>query len=296
MTRMPIANRLFMLVGFCFLYIPIASLVIFSFNESRLVTVWGGFSLKWYGEMFRNDDLLHAAGLSFKIAFLSATLAVVLGTLAGFVLARFGRFKGQSLFAGLTSAPMVMPEVIVGLSMLLLFVSLQSGLGCSADEPLGLLSRMGCWAFGERGMVTIWLGHTTLCMAYVAVLVQSRLKELDRSLEDAAMDLGCHPFKVFFVITIPVIAPALVSGWLLSFTLSLDDYVLTAFLSGPGSTTMPQWIFSSVRIGPTPEVNALATVVIVVVTVFVVVSNRLMLSAQAKRDKAMQEAFSGKTG
>ncbi|PHV11041.1 ABC transporter permease subunit [Chitinimonas sp. BJB300] len=295
MNKMPLSNRLFMVMGYFFLYVPIASLVIFSFNESRLVTVWGGFSFKWYGEMFRNDDLLHAAGLSFKIAFLSATLAVVLGTLAGFVLARFGRFKGQSLFAGLTSAPMVMPEVIVGLSMLLLFVSLQSGLGCSSDEPLGLLSRMGCWAFGERGMITIWIGHTTLCMAYVAVLVQSRLKELDRSLEDAAMDLGCHPFKVFFIITIPVIAPALVSGWLLSFTLSLDDYVLTAFLSGPGSTTMPQWIFSSVRIGPTPEVNALATVVIVVVTLFVVVSNRLMLSAQAKRDKAMQAAFSGKS-
>ncbi|SFZ76730.1 ABC transporter permease subunit [Chitinimonas taiwanensis] len=294
MNKMPLSNRLFMLLGFFFLYAPILSLVIFSFNESRLVTVWGGFSLKWYGEMFRNDSLLSAAGLSFKIAFLAATLAVVLGTVAGFVLARFGRFKGKSLFAGLTTAPMVMPEVIVGLSMLLLFVSLQSSLGCSVEDPQGLVGRLGCWAFGERGMITIWIGHTTLCMAYVAVLVQSRLKELDRSLEDAAMDLGCHPFKVFFVITIPVIAPALVSGWLLSFTLSLDDYVLTAFLSGPGSTTMPQWIFSSVRIGPTPEVNALATVIIVVVTVFVVISNRLMLSAQARRDKAMQAAFAGK--
>jgi len=295
MNKMPTANKLFMLLGFFFLYAPIASLIIYSFYESRLVTVWGGFSLKWYGAMFRNDDLLSAAGLSFKIAFLSATLAVVLGTVAGFVLARFGAFRGHSLFAGLTTAPMVMPEVIVGLSMLLLFVSLQSTLGCTSETPGGLFTSMGCWAFGERGMITIWIGHTTLCMAYVSVLVQSRLKELDRSLEDAAMDLGCHPFKVFFVITIPVIAPALVSGWLLSFTLSLDDYVLTAFLSGPGSTTMPQWIFSSVRIGPTPEVNALATVVIVVVTVFVVISNRLMLSAQAKRDRAMQAAFAGKT-
>ncbi|QDQ29358.1 ABC transporter permease subunit [Chitinimonas arctica] len=294
---MPIGNRLFMGVGFFFLYAPILSLIIYSFNESRLVTVWGGFSLKWYQVLMNDADLLQAAGLSFKIAFLSASLAVVLGTIAGFVLARFGRFKGHSLFAGLTTAPMVMPEVIVGLSMLLLFVALQTGLGCSADESSGLLSRLGCWAFGERGMVTIWIGHTTLCMAYVAVLVQSRLRELDRSLEDAAMDLGCHPFKVFFVITIPVISQALVSGWLLSFTLSLDDYVLTAFLSGPGSTTMPQWIFSSIRLGLTPEINALATIVIVVVTVFVVVSNRLMLSAQAKRDRAMQAAFSsgGKT-
>ncbi|WP_223879057.1 ABC transporter permease subunit [Chitinimonas arctica] len=297
MNKMPIGNRLFMGVGFFFLYAPILSLIIYSFNESRLVTVWGGFSLKWYQVLMNDADLLQAAGLSFKIAFLSASLAVVLGTIAGFVLARFGRFKGHSLFAGLTTAPMVMPEVIVGLSMLLLFVALQTGLGCSADESSGLLSRLGCWAFGERGMVTIWIGHTTLCMAYVAVLVQSRLRELDRSLEDAAMDLGCHPFKVFFVITIPVISQALVSGWLLSFTLSLDDYVLTAFLSGPGSTTMPQWIFSSIRLGLTPEINALATIVIVVVTVFVVVSNRLMLSAQAKRDRAMQAAFSsgGKT-
>ncbi|WP_269530869.1 ABC transporter permease subunit [Chitinimonas sp. BJYL2] len=292
MSKMPVSNRLYMALGFFFLYAPILSLIIYSFNESRLVTVWGGFSLKWYSAMFNNDDLLSAAALSFKIAFMSATLAVVLGTIAGFVLARFGRFRGHSTFAGLVTAPMVMPEVIVGLSMLLLFVALQTSMGCSADEgPSGLLSRFGCWAFGERGMITIWIGHTTLCMAYVAVLVQSRLKELNRSLEDAAMDLGCHPFKVFFVITIPVISQALISGWLLSFTISLDDYVLTAFLSGPGSTTMPQWIFSSVRIGPTPEVNALATIVIVIVTVFVIISNRLMLSAQAKRDKAMQAAF-----
>lgn len=292
MSRMPLSNRIFMGLGFFFLYAPILSLVIYSFNESRLVTVWGGFSLKWYEVLINDADLLHAAGLSFKIAFMSATLAVVLGTIAGFVLARFGSFRGHTLFAGLTTAPMVMPEVIVGLSMLLLFVALQTSMGCSAEGgPQGWLSQLGCWAFGERGMITIWIGHTTLCMAYVAVLVQSRLKELNRSLEDAAMDLGCHPFKVFFVITIPVISQALVSGWLLSFTISLDDYVLTAFLSGPGSTTMPQWIFSSIRLGLTPEINALATIVIVVVSVFVVISNRLMLSAQAKRDKAMQAAF-----
>ncbi|MEW9900219.1 ABC transporter permease subunit [Chitinivorax sp. PXF-14] len=289
-NKMPLGNKLYMLLGFFFLYAPIVSLMIYSFNESRLVTVWGGFSLKWYQVLFRDEAVIAAAKLSFKIAFLTATLAVVLGTIAGLVLARFGRFKGSSLFAGLVTAPMVMPEVIVGLSMLLLFVALQTSLGCG-DETLGLLNSAGCFAFGERGMVTIWIGHTTLCTAYVAVLVQSRLREMDRSLEDAAMDLGCRPWKVFFVITIPVISQALVSGWLLSFTLSLDDYVLTAFLSGPGSTTLPQWIFSSIRLGLTPEINALATIIISVVTVFVVVSNRLMISAQSKRDKAMQEAF-----
>lgn len=290
-NRMPAANRAFMGFGLFFLYAPIISLVVYSFNESRLVTVWGGFSLQWYTTLLHDDALLASAALSFKIAFLSATLATILGTLAGFVLARFGRFRGHSLFAGLTTAPMVMPEVIVGLSMLLLFVALQSALGCGS-EGNGLLAALGCSAFGERGMVTIWIGHSTLGMAYVAVLVQSRLKELNQSLEDAAMDLGCPPFKVFFVITLPLISQALAAGWLLSFTLSLDDYVLTAFLSGPGSTTLPQWIFSSIRLGLTPEINALATLVIVLVTVFVVISNRLMLSAQAKRDKAMRDAFS----
>lgn len=293
---MPLANKIYMAFGFFFLYAPILSLVIYSFNESRLVTVWGGFSMKWYQALFNDSALLASASLSFKIAFLSATLAVVLGTVAGLVLARFGRFRGLSLFAGMTTAPMVMPEVIVGLSMLLLFVALQSALGCGEEGASNLLSSMGCWAFGERGMVTIWIGHTTLCMAYVSVLVQSRLKEIDQSLEDAAMDLGCTPFKMFFVITVPVISQALVAGWMLSFTLSLDDYVLTAFLSGPGSTTMPQWIFSSIRLGLTPEINALATIVIAMVTVFVVISNRLMLSAQAKRDKAMQMAVAGKAG
>jgi putrescine transport system permease protein len=295
MKRMPRSNKLFMMLGFFFLYAPIVSLVIYSFNESRLVTVWGGFSLKWYHALLTDAALQSAVWLSFKIAFLAATAAVFLGTVAGYVLARFGRFKGQSLFAGMVTAPMIMPEVIVGLSMLLLFVSLQSSLGCGTESVMpGLLGGLGCWAFGERGMVTIWIGHTTLCMAYVAVLVQSRLKEMDGSLEDAAMDLGCHPFKVFFVITLPVIAPALVAGWMLSFTLSLDDYVLTAFLSGPGSTTLPQWIFSSIRLGLTPQINALATLIIVVVTVFVVVSNRMMVSAQRRREAAVQAALSGK--
>ncbi|MBV8465424.1 MAG: ABC transporter permease subunit [Burkholderiales bacterium] len=291
---MPTSNRVFMVLGFLFLYAPIVSLVIYSFNSSRLVTVWGGFSLEWYGKLFHDDDLMHAVGLSFKIAFLAACLSVVLGTVAGLVMARFGRFKGSSLFAGLTTAPMVMPEVISGLALLLLFVGLQTGLGCTGDTPpTGVVGTAGCWAFGERGMITIWIGHTTLCLAYVAVLIQSRLKEMDSSLEEAAMNLGCPPFKVFFVITLPVIAPAILSSWLLAFTLSLDDYVLTAFLSGPGSTTMPMWIFSSIKLGLTPEINALATIVVTIVTVFVVLANRIMLSAQAKREAAIQAALAG---
>lgn len=287
-TAMPRANRIFMFFGFFLLYAPILSLIVYSFNESRLVTVWGGFSFKWYEVLFNNEALLRAATLSFKIAFLSATLAVILGTIAGFVLARFGRFPGHSAFAGLITAPMVMPEVIVGLSMLLLFVAVQSALNCG-PETSGVLARLGCWAFGERGVITIWIGHTTLAMAYVAVLVRSRLKEIDSSLEDAAMDLGCPPVKVFFVITLPVISQALVAGWLLAFTLSLDDYVLTAFLSGPNSTTLPQWIFSSIRLGLTPEINALATLVIAVVSIFVLIANRLMLSAQRQRGAALPD-------
>ncbi|MDK2125396.1 ABC transporter permease subunit [Parachitinimonas caeni] len=289
-NKMPLANKLYMLLGFFFLYAPIISLVVYSFNESRLVTVWGGFSLKWYSVLWNDVAVMSAVKISFAIAFMTASFAVVLGTIAGFVLARFGRFRSHSMFAGMVTAPMVMPEVVVGLSMLLLFVALQTSFGCS-EEPSGLVQRLGCWAFGERGMLTIWIGHVTLCTAYVAVLVQSRLKEMNRSLEDAAMDLGCRPFNVFFVITLPLIAPTLLSGWLLSFTLSLDDYVLTAFLSGPGSTTLPQWIFSSIRLGLSPEINALATIIICVVTTFVVVSNRLMMSAQAKRDRAIQAAL-----
>ncbi|MCB6182137.1 ABC transporter permease subunit [Leeia sp. TBRC 13508] len=292
--KMSFGARSYLAIGFFFLYAPIVSLIVFSFNQSRLVTVWGGFSTHWYGELFNDDALKSAVALSFKIAFLSAIAAVLIGTIAGLVLARFGRFKGSSLFAGLITAPMVMPEVIVGLSMLLLFVALSSTMNCGIDvaEMTGIQS-LACSAFGERGMTTIWIGHTTLCIAYVAILIQSRLREMDKSLEEAAMDLGCHPFKVFFVITIPVIAPALVSGFLLSFTLSLDDYVLTAFLSGPGSTTLPQWIFSSIKLGLTPKVNALATIVVAIVTIFVVLSNRMMLKAQKSREAAMQAAAAG---
>ena len=230
--------------GYAFLYLPIAILVLFSFNDSRLVTVWGGFSTKWYGELFRNQAIIDAAGVTLIIAFISSTVALVLGTVAGFALARFTRFRGRMLFSGMIYAPLVMPEVITGLALLLLFVTLD-------------------WS---RGIGTISLAHISFSMAYVAVVVQSRLVSLDRSLEEAALDLGCPPAKAFFVITLPIIAPALVSGWLLSFTLSLDDLVIASFTSGPGATTLPMKIYSMVRLGVTPEINAVSTILIGLVT------------------------------
>jgi len=264
-------------LGYLFLYIPILSLIVYSFNASKLVTVWGGFSTRWYGSLFQNDQIISAVSLSVKIALASACAAVVLGTVAGFVLARFKRFRGSTLFAGMMTAPMVMPEVITGLSMLLLFISMQQFFGAPS----------------ERGFFTIWVGHTTLCMAYVAVVVRSRLMEIDQSLEDAAMDLGARPVKIFFKITLPLVSQAIASGFLLSVTLSLDDLVTTAFLSGPGSTTLPQVIFSKVRLGLNPEINALATITVLVVGTIVIVANYLMMSAQRKRDKAIAAAMRG---
>lgn len=238
-----------LIVGFLFLYVPIFILIFYSFNESRLVTVWAGFSLKWYGELFRDEQMMRALWMSLKIAFLSATAAVVLGTMAAFIMTRLGRFSGKTLFTSMITAPLVMPEVITGLSLLLLFVSL--------DQLLG-------WPEG-RGMLTIWIAHTTFCMAYVAVVVSSRLQDIDTSLEEAAMDLGANRGKVFFVITLPIIAPALFAGWLLAFTLSLDDLVIASFVSGPGSTTLPMEVFSSVRMGVSPKVNALSALLITAV-------------------------------
>jgi putrescine transport system permease protein len=264
-----------LVVGFLFLYIPIISLIVYSFNDSKLVTVWGGFSTKWYVSLFNNEQIMSAVKLSIQIALASATAAVVLGTVAGFVLARFKRFPGSTLFAGMMTAPMVMPEVITGLSMLLLFISLQQLIGVPSD----------------RGFFTIWVGHTTLCMAYVSVVVRSRLLEIDKSLEDAAMDLGARPLKIFFVITLPLVSQAIASGFLLSVTLSLDDLVTTAFLSGPGSTTLPQVIFSKVRLGLNPEINALASITVLIVGVVVLVANYLMLNAQRNRDKAIAAAM-----
>ena len=264
-----------MCFGFAFLYVPIFSLIVYSFNESRLVTVWGGFSTRWYGELLRDEQVLEAALLSLQIGVVTATAAVLLGTLAGLLLARFGRFRGRLLFSGMVSAPLVMPEVITGLSLLLLFVS--------AEELIG-------WPSG-RGMDTITIAHITFCMAYVAVIVQSRLSGLDESVEEAAMDLGARPAKVFLVITLPIIAPALISGWLLAFTLSLDDLVIASFVSGPGSSTLPMVIFSKVRLGVSPDINALATIIILIVTIFVIIAGVLMSRQEKARARDAQQAL-----
>jgi putrescine transport system permease protein len=263
-----------MVAGFLFLYLPIVLLVVFSFNESRLVTVWGGFSTKWYGELFRNQQVLSAAWLSFKIAAMNATGATVLGTLAGLALARFGRFRGRPLLTGLATAPLVMPEVITGLSLLLLFVAMEQAIG---------------WPAG-RGVTTITIAHMTFSMAYVTVVVQSRLATLDESLEEAAMDLGARPAKVFFLITLPIILPAILAGWLLAFTLSWDDLVITSFVTGPGSSTLPVVIFSKVRLGVSPDINALATLLILAVALFTTVFGVYMIRQQKRRDLDVQRA------
>lgn len=247
-------------LGFAFLYLPIILLVIFSFNASKLVTVWGGFSLEWYRVMLSNTALLDSAWVTLRVAALSSTLALILGTMAGVVLTRIARFPGRTLFAGMISAPLVMPEVILGLSLLLLFVSMNA----------------------PRGFWTITIAHTTFCMCYVTVVVQSRLVTFDRSLEEAAMDLGATPLKTFFVITLPIIAPALIGGWLLAFTLSLDDLVVASFTTGPGATTLPMRIYSSVRLGVTPEINAVCTVLIGLVTVGVILASIIQKRNLAK--------------
>lgn len=246
--------------GFLFLYAPIIALIVYSFNKSQLVTVWGGWSLKWYGELFQNEQIMNAAWVSLKIALISATLAAVLGTLAGFVLSRMRQFYGKTILSGWVTAPLVMPEVITGLSLLLLFVALENMFG---------------WPAG-RGTMTIVIAHTTFCLAYVAVVVQSRLASLDETLEEAAMDLGAKPTSLFFLITLPLIAPAILSGWLLSFTLSLDDLVIASFVSGPGNSTLPMVIFSKVRLGVTPEINALATLMILAVAIAVIAAIVIM--------------------
>jgi putrescine transport system permease protein len=260
--------------GFAFLYVPILSMMVFSFNESKLVTVWAGFSTKWYVSLFDNDQMLDAARLSLQIASINATGAVILGTVAGLVLARFGRFKGRTILSGMTTAPLVMPEVITGLSLLLLFVAMEQLFG---------------WPQG-RGVTTITLAHITFSMAYVTVVVQSRLTTFDESLEEAAMDLGARPAKVFFVITLPIILPAIISGWLLAFTLSWDDLVITSFVSGPGSTTLPMLIFSKVRLGVSPEINALATIMVLIVTLGIIGSAIWMQRQERIRQRDVQMA------
>lgn len=261
---LPIATAL----GFGFLYAPIVSLVLFSFNDSRLVTVWGGFSTRWYGELLADPQMLGAAWLSLQIAAISATIALVLGTLAAVALVRFRRFRGRAALAGMASAPLVMPDVITGLSLLLLFVAMEALLG---------------WPAG-RGMVTIIIAHSTFCLAYVCVVVQARLADLDLSLEEAAMDLGATPMRVFIDVTLPIIAPALVSGWLLAFTLSLDDLVIASFVSGPGASTLPMVIFSKIRLGVSPDVNALATIIIGVVALGVLAATLIQMRRPGRPD------------
>ena len=261
--------------GFAFFYVPIFVMIFYSFNKSRLATVWGGFSTEWYGKLFTNDQIIDAALLSLRIAVVSATMATILGTMAGLILVRMGRFKGRTLFSGMISAPLIMPDVITGLSLLLLFVTLQQWTG---------------WPAG-RGATTITIAHITFSMAYVAIIVQSRLLSMDESLEEAAMDLGSTPLRVMFDVTLPIIAPAMVSGWLLSFTLSLDDLVIASFTAGPGATTLPMLIFSKVKLGVTPDINALATIIVCVVAVGVALAGYLMYRTEKRRERDVQLAI-----
>ncbi|ANI32169.1 ABC transporter permease subunit [Pseudomonas plecoglossicida] len=268
-------SKLMLVLGLLFIYLPMLILVIYSFNASKLVTVWGGWSIKWYVGLLDNTQLMGSVMRSLEIACYTAVAAVALGTLAAFVLTRVTRFKGRTLFGGLVTAPLVMPEVITGLSLLLLFVAMAQMIG---------------WP-QERGIVTIWIAHTTFCAAYVAVVVSARLRELDLSIEEAAMDLGAKPWKVFFLITIPMIAPSLAAGGMMSFALSLDDLVLASFVSGPGSTTLPMEVFSAVRLGVKPEINAVASLILLsvsLVTFFVWYFSR---QAEERRRKAIQQAI-----
>ncbi|MGO4002751.1 MULTISPECIES: ABC transporter permease subunit [Pseudomonas] len=266
----------FMLIfGLTFIYLPMLILVIYSFNASKLVTVWGGWSVKWYAGLLDNSQLMGSVVRSLEIACYTAIAAVALGTLAAFVLTRVTRFKGRTLFGGLVTAPLVMPEVITGLSLLLLFVAMAQLIG---------------WPM-ERGIVTIWIAHTTFCAAYVAVVVSARLRELDLSIEEAAMDLGAKPFKVFFLITIPMIAPSLAAGGMMSFALSLDDLVLASFVSGPGSTTLPMEVFSAVRLGVKPEINAVASLILLAVSLVTFLVWYFGRRAEASRKRAIQEAM-----
>jgi putrescine transport system permease protein len=265
-TRFNVTSVVF---GFAFLYLPIAILVIYSFNASKLVTVWGGFSTKWYASLFQNQGLIDAAWVTIRVALMSATLATILGTLGALALTRYTRFRGRVLFSGMIYAPLVMPEVITGLSLLLLFVA------------VGF----------DRGFWTVMLAHTTLTMCFVAVVVQSRLVTFDRSLEEAAMDLGATPVKTFFQVTLPVILPAVVSGWMLAFTLSLDDLVIASFTSGPGATTLPMKIYSQVRLGVTPEINAVCTLMIAFVAVGVIITAILNRRRETQRVQDEQAAM-----
>jgi putrescine transport system permease protein len=261
MKRFTWFNATSLTFGFAFLYLPILLLVIYSFNESKLVTVWAGFSTKWYGALLQNSSMLDAAWVTLRVALMTATLATILGTMAAYVLVRMGRFRGRTGFSGMVYAPLVMPEVITGLSLLLLFIA------------LGI----------PRGLFTVVLAHTTFAMCYVAVVVSSRLVAFDKSLEEAALDLGCTPLDAFFSVTLPIIAPSVIAGWLLAFTLSLDDLVIASFTTGPGATTLPIKIYSAVRLGVSPEINALSTILIAIVAAGVIAAS-LIQKRMAVRD------------
>src|SRR5438477_2117141 len=263
-NRLSPLNVTALALGMAFLYLPIVILIIYSFNASRMVTVWGGWSLRWYSEFFNDRAMLEAAWMSLRVAMASATIATLLGTLAAVALSRGERFRGRTLFSGMLYAPLVMPEVITGLSLLLLFVALNA----------------------ERGFWTVTIAHTTLTMCFVAVVVQSRLGSLDRSLEEAAMDLGCDPVRAFVAVTLPLIAPAIVAGWMLAFTLSLDDLVIASFTTGPGSATLPIRIYSEVRLGVKPELNAICTMVIALIAVVIVIASFSMKLSSAKAESA----------
>lgn len=263
MKRLTWFNTVSLTLGFAFLYIPMLILITFSFNESKLVTVWAGFSTRWYGTLLHDDAFLDAALVTLKVGLASSTLATVLGTMAAYVMVRGGRFHGRTLFSGMIYAPLVMPEVITGLSLLLLFIA------------IGL----------DRGVFTIVLAHTTFSMCYVSVVVSSRLVSFDRSVEEAALDLGCTPLSAFFLVTLPIIFPAVLSGWLLAFTLSLDDLVIASFAAGPSSTTLPIKIFSSVRLGVSPEINALSTIMIAIVATGVIIASLISKHAMTRQEQ-----------
>lgn len=270
-TRVPFASTAMLLFGFAFLYAPIVILIIFSFNAGKLVSVWSGFSTHWYGELLHNEQILQAVWVSIQIAVVNATIATILGTLGAYALSRFGAFKGRTLFTGMMTAPLVMPDVITGLATLLLFV----GIG---------------WA---RGMSTITIAHITFSLAFVAVIVRARISALDQSLEEAAMDLGARPVKTFLVITIPMLAPALVAGWLLAFTLSLDDLVIASFVAGPGASTLPMVVFSKVRLGVSPEINALGTLIVLFVTLCICLAAWVFYRQEKERLRNQQFAERG---
>lgn len=270
-------SKAWLAAGYLFLYLPIASLVFYSFNDSQIPNLWSGFTLKWYAALMNDREIISGLWLSLKIAFLTACGSVVLGTLAAFALVKYRRFTGRTAFSGMVTAPLVMPEVIIGLSLLLMLVSVQRAIG-----------------FPERGLMTIWFGHLLLGMAYATVVVQARLQDLNPQLEEAAMDLGARPWQVFTLVTLPMIAQALASAWLLTFTLSLDDVVLSAFLSGPGSTTMPLVIFSRARLGLNPSVNAVATLIVLIVSVGVVIAS--LAIARAERKRAQDIAAAARAG